>query len=507
MKQTIEERVRSFAQGKERVFLYGPGKWGETMRKLLQLLGIKNFAGFLSTKRQDGMVSSIPPKDVVPPLGIHDGILFSFQGEQEQKLIAESLSCSYMLCRDLDIIQAQQFVLENARFFEELDREQPASKVIPHDIGKRILVIQLEVTFGDMVWSSAFLRELRRLVGWKTEIDLLMLPAMKNLMEYCPYINHKIFYDRKISSNRWDASMLATAKSYAKQHIQGYDAVFLPRRLPTGFFSTIDNINVLLAVFSSAPIRIGQISYVYDTDKYVAHIWEKYFTKIVLQERGRAEANCDCDLLRCIGVPLQDKDSHMECWLSKDDRRFASQQLGEILQAVPKEIIVVVGIVGSHRARCYSPQSYRWIFQQFPHIRFLILGGKDAEEAAREASLGCRNVCDFTCKTNLREAAALIEQSDVYLGSDTGLMHFAAAFGKPCVMLSHSLPDAPETYSCSPARTGPWLVSKRILRPEKALDGCQFICRAKRPHCINTIPKEKVLIAFNDILKEIGKSL
>ena len=89
---------------------------------------------------------------------------------------------------------------------------------------------------------------------------------------------------------------------------------------------------------------------------------------------------------------------------------------------------------------------------------------------------------------------------DLYIGSDTGLMHMAAAMKKAVIELSVALPRCPLTNGSNPARMGPWGVKAKILMPKKALDNCKDICKYPFSHCINTITPKEVVEALFDIL-------
>ncbi len=67
----------------------------------------------------------------------------------------------------------------------------------------------------------------------------------------------------------------------------------------------------------------------------------------------------------------------------------------------------------------------------------LLLGGKDEIEAGKtfEAAVKGIPVHNWVGKTSLRESMALLSTLDVFVGSDTGLMHVAAALGVPTITI------------------------------------------------------------------------
>ncbi len=78
------------------------------------------------------------------------------------------------------------------------------------------------------------------------------------------------------------------------------------------------------------------------------------------------------------------------------------------------------------------------ILSRYPHARLLILGGSESRGKARElvARLGPRARAAAGV-FDLRGAAALMAQLDLYIGVDTGPTHLAGALGIPMVALYH----------------------------------------------------------------------
>lgn len=500
MQTEIAHRLCSFIEGKRRIFLYGPGNYGSIMKTFLEKMDTHNFAGFLSTKRLMEPRCSIPPSEVNPLLTEEDGVIFSFRGEEEQQEIAKQLPCPSLLMSKEDLLKAKYFS-ENKENFEIVLRAEPPLTILPSKLRKRhILVVQLEITFGDMIWSTAFLRELRKWAGADATIIMVISPRMKTVMEACPYVDQFLFYESENLLAEMDDRMIDHAKAYAEKNLQGFDMVFLPRRLPEQFNLLVEN--VLVAIFSGAPIRLAHGGYATAPEKMMMEYWQPYFSKVVLHSKGRAESNCDCDLLRTVGVPLADEDSRMEYWRTDEAKAHADKILSRknICKSAWK-CFVAVGIVGSLSAKSYCPENYQWIFQRMPEICFLIFGGKDATNAASIAAKDCRNVFDFTGETTIPEASCIIEICDMYLGSDTGLLHLAVAYRKPCVLVSPSVSGTNDAIGYTPVRTGPWLVPKKVVRPEEDWHRCEKGCvPAKYP--ILTIQKEKILEALQALLKE-----
>ncbi len=106
-------------------------------------------------------------------------------------------------------------------------------------------------------------------------------------------------------------------------------------------------------------------------------------------------------------------------------------------------------LVGMNVATFPTKLFRRWPIEQFgelsariaaewPHAHVLIFGGGEEQEGARrlKEQLGDRATL-FAGRLTLRESAALMSLTDLYLGLDTGLTHIMSAFDIPLVALYH----------------------------------------------------------------------
>jgi heptosyltransferase-3 len=131
-------------------------------------------------------------------------------------------------------------------------------------------------------------------------------------------------------------------------------------------------------------------------------------------------------------------------------------------------------LVGMNVATYPTKLFRRWPIEQFgelsariaaewPHAHVLIFGGSEEREGARRLKdrLGDRATL-FAGRLALRESAALMSLTDLYLGLDTGLTHIMSAFDIPLVALYHCrIPsrqiaplDHPRLYALDHPRLG-----------------------------------------------------
>ncbi|MBQ1470572.1 MAG: glycosyltransferase family 9 protein [Schwartzia sp.] len=147
---------------------------------------------------------------------------------------------------------------------------------------------------------------------------------------------------------------------------------------------------------------------------------------------------------------------------------------------------------------------------------FFISGGPIEEEdgAAIERSVPKDAVCNLTGKLSVEESLAVIAAAELYLGNDTGMMHAAAASGRPIVAVFREAVDREEILTgvlSEYRRFEPWQIPYIALRPEHPLDDCGksmiygWCTVHDRPHCITQVKSEEVIEAVNTAFKDFLK--
>ena len=117
--------------------------------------------------------------------------------------------------------------------------------------------------------------------------------------------------------------------------------------------------------------------------------------------------------------------------------------------------------------------------------RVIILGGPREEPLCAEIvrmahSNGVTNLCG---NTDLMEAAAWIKESDVFISNDSGLMHVAAALGRPQVAIFGPT---------NPITTGPKNPNARLLYHETSCAPCLKVRCPTDHRCMERITVDEV---------------
>lgn len=495
-----------FCKHNKRNFLYGAGFYGKMFKDFLEENGIE-IEAFLVTHKKNEIYCNLPvfcASEMIPFLDDSCGIILSLSSEFHKEILGQFCFPCPVCCVKTGRVTLWHD-MRGFSFLKKMQHEygEPLDRHI--EDGQKIIISQVEFTYGDVIWSTAFLRELRRNLP-KSKITMVVNKNMMSLLTDCPYIDEVIPFPLSYSCGDLTIDeVFKRTQDFCKQQISQFDVAFLPRLLPINPCDLWENVFVCMA--SGARIRLAHAIVDSNVQKIMARKFKRYFSCLVLHDTGEHETKRMLSLLPACGLTVEKE--QMELWLSDADKAYAKKYIFQ--EALVKEkTFIALGVVGTNPARSWSPQLYndliRKISKKYSFVVFFICGGKDAVEAARIISNGVQDSCfDLSGKTTLTQVAAIISCCDMYIGSDTGLMHMAAAFGKPIIEISYSLPDAPETFGSHPVRTGPWCVPNVVLRPPYGLDECKCICRKKYAHCINLISPKEVFLAFESLFDSISR--
>lgn len=193
----------------------------------------------------------------------------------------------------------------------------------------------------------------------------------------------------------------------------------------------------------------------------------------------------------CRAFGIEDDGKGCDIFLSDAERHMAAQALK------PKTTLAV----------CYGAKHFT---KRFPiektaavlnallakhDVQILLLGGKDDAplgEKLRVMISPASSVNDFSGQCSLLQTAALLERADAVFTNDTGLMHIAAAFQKPIVVVFGS---SVKEFGFLPFRAPYQLLERKGLKCRP----CSHIGRARCPEghfkCMQELDTHAVLQA------------
>lgn len=495
--KTCEKGLLDFCNAHKRIFLYGAGVYGETYLKFLKERNV-SIEAFITTN-SSGEKNGIPiikMSDIMHSLDSECGIILSVREELQDEICRTvEFPCDILRHKEIEHICIDVKAFLKEKYFENDVCRAPAK--YDGETLKNILVVQLEVTFGDMIWGTAFIRELRKNYPF-AKITLVLNRKFVSLYENCPYVNELMLYEVDSLNDFISEEMVDKARKYSEQNLRkSYDAVFLPRLFPVVCFDAWENI--FLAVYSDAKYRFGHSMYMTEENQCICNIIENLFSAVIKHKNAQHEVLNDLQMLKLVDADITD--SRMELWINSDDLEFARAHICR------KKRKIVVGLVGSKENRSWNPGKYGDVFNEIlkkeKNIEIILCGGRDAVKAADIVQKITNYKClNMTGKTKLMQSAAIISQADLYVGSDTGLMHMASVFGIPIIEISACNKTAPDFWGSTPTRTGPWQVKSIIIQPEHGLDNCKYMCYRPYTHCISQITPKEVKEAVFQILND-----
>lgn len=364
---------------------------------------------------------------------------------------------------------------------------------------RNILIVRLDA-IGDIVWTTAFLRELR--ANYKNaKINLILRPVAKKVLENCPYINNMYTYDCLINNveKKENFKLLKVrAMLFMTEHLKKigkYDMVFLPREV----FMNNGIENLYLGIFSNAPIRVGRTYYTNALEKARAKYIEPLFTNFTKLKNPKHETLQILDELKTVNKKI--KNDNLELWMTDKEVAYARKWINN-KGIKANSYNIIIGLYGSSPNRSWKSENYLQLTNRLKsyngnEIKYILVGDRKISKKINFPN----NVIDISGQTSLREVIAIISIADMYVGSDTGLMHIATAFKLPVVEISAHLKNGRIMDSGSPVLVGPWKVPSEILEPAYGKDGCVGWCTKNYSHCINQISVNSVIKAVCNLLE------
>ncbi len=328
---------------------------------------------------------------------------------------------------------------------------------------KKILVIRYG-TIGDSIFASAFYRELRNALP-DARIDILVDDIAEGIMRNCPYIN-KIFYiDGKYRN------FLGYISLFSK-----YDTVYFLKN--DRFFSTI-------AFLAGVKERIG-----FDVKR------NRFLTLTSAYNEDRHEIDCYLDLLRISGIPV--KNDKTEAWLDRINDSTAK----EIVSCIPNKKIII-------QAYSRFPQK-NWLDEYWIEVIkylsntlqaqvFFVGGAKDiksyqniTDNIKDELDLLPINMCG---KLTIPETISLVNNMDMVIGIDSGIIHAAAALDIPSILL-----HGPTSLIRWKPRSEKCIVLSRQFScsPCCLQSDCVKYCKNRVSDCMEYLTPDIVINTLND---------
>jgi predicted lipopolysaccharide heptosyltransferase III len=256
------------------------------------------------------------------------------------------------------------------------------------------------------------------------------------------------------------------------------------RRFDTVIDLTDGDRSAFLSWISGAPVRIGF------NDE---HRWRgRCYTEVVQPVPGvRHRIDRDLEVLKPMSIQAGSKDPQL--WLTPEEENSADQLLDQL------------GVQRSQPIVMLQPGARYW-FKAWPPERFaeladhltaqygcqVLIGGSDQDFdlAQQIRQMAKSSPIIMAGRTTIKQFAAIAKKSALFVGSDSGAMHIAAAVGTPIVALFGP---------SNPAEWGPRGGATEVIC--KGLD-----CRACfHPTCLRGEQNCMKLIAVDEVMSASGR--
>ena len=330
---------------------------------------------------------------------------------------------------------------------------------------------------GDAVMTIPAVRTIRQ--GFPdAEITMLALPWVADVFRHSPWVDRLLLYERQgrhhgvrgrlrlvqeLASRRFDVAILLQ---------NAFEAALVTSlaRIPVRAGYTTDGRGVLLTHGVRKPPDIG----------------------------GRHQVHYYQEMLA--GLGLRPGPDRLELHLSPE----AEEHARYTMRCFREDRQVRGPVVGLNPGAAYGPAK-RWPARRFGELVRLLAGrcdplilvfGTDADrQAARLIRENCPRpdrVLDLTGRTDLARALAFIDQCDVFVTNDSGLMHAAAALDVPVVAIFGSTDHV---------ATGPFCKRAVIVRRPMQCSPCKKThCPQGHFQCMEQVMAGEVLAAMEPYL-------
>lgn len=368
-------------------------------------------------------------------------------------------------------------------------------KIFIRDKANCILISQFD-GIGDAILISGCIKFLKEY--YKLPLIIACYDFVKPIFINNPYIDKIITLEKTNELN---------SKNYLKNIItlinnELWGANFFPKEAYHFQYAESNQTAYFFNYFSGAKNRIG----------FHENDYKMYYTNTINFSIDQLLINKHIILPKHIVHMVDRAYFILENYLSvniknKDIFVYINEEDNNYIQKYLKNINIIINLGASNKNKKYpSKQLNEFLHKVYnSKYNFILIGGEN--DVDNNITIPCINLIG---KLSINQSIALIKNSNLYIGNDTGMTHAAAACKTPCMVFYKESKNQENIY---PERLSSYLQffpykTKAIgLRPEKALLPCsreQFAhsgCIVKNSsHCIRQIKIKDIIEAFYKLI-------
>ncbi|MFL5616093.1 MAG: glycosyltransferase family 9 protein [Gemmatimonadaceae bacterium] len=326
---------------------------------------------------------------------------------------------------------------------------------------QRIIILQLQ-QLGDSIVFTPTLRAIREAYP-EAEIDLLCSPVSFQLYRKCTHVNRRFL----------DSGSLGSARDWIKRLRLLW--VLRQRRydLAIADATEISARYALIAYATGARMRLG-----FD-------VANRGFLYSLPLERPEGLDFVRCNLLLARSLGAAPNSSRVECFFDEADVAHAQALLHGLADERP---LIAIHPASNWQSKTWLPERWAAVADALSsdHNASIVFVGTRAEDRYVDAIMALMRTSPIKLvgKTDLPQLCAVLSRCDLFLGTDSGPRHVAAAAGTPQITLMSSQ-DRPERWSFD-------RLEERIIRTDPACSPCyQSWCSHRT--CMTAITEARVL--------------
>lgn len=355
-----------------------------------------------------------------------------------------------------------------------------------------ILVLRFD-NMGDVVMSTPIFREIKQHYP-EAELTVAVQERCRQIVETNPFVD-RVLGIAPIAQTHSLVNFLALLSSIAFYfrylRTRNFDIVLHPR-----VGSDVRNESLLIALIN-APLAIG---YSDDTPGRLGRSERNRVLTRVLQQPGPQNEVFSNTAIVCALTQVKFFPK-TEIFLSNNDLAFAAKTIAPF----PADSLVVALGFGATLRRRQWPSS-KWVetlnmLARKYRISVLILAAQADAKEAEHISSALQINAEILIGASIREVAACIGNSHLFVGVDSGLAHIAAAVNIPVVVVSPHPKNGDPAHHNSPVRFAPFGDKVSVVNPASAIPPCSVCCDMQTAHCILQVTPQDVVEACAQILE------
>ncbi|MBF0519278.1 MAG: glycosyltransferase [Nitrospirae bacterium] len=334
-------------------------------------------------------------------------------------------------------------------------------------------------SIGDALLSIAMLSEIRKKYdGYR--VIVLCQSHLKELYETCPFVDDiitinknqaahdEVYRNRVIKALRDANPVIALNSQYSREQLSDFFTIESAAREKVAFFGDSGN-HLSVDIREKNNLAHSKIIQIYDKKLNELRRNEQFLVSLAVNT---------APLTPCM-------------WLTEDDVRFC-EEMFNMYNVRPEKLIT---IAPSAQFNCKVYDRLDEALDGLDDYDICLLGTDDAVPLAEKIESRFKGrVFNLTSKTTLRQTAALIKNSTLFVGPDSMAAHIACAFDIPNVVV---------LGGGHPGRFLPYHKTTTAVSLPINCYGCNWDCRYGTYYCIKNIRPATVNNAIKKALSEV----